>query len=91
MHDGALESTGAAILAQETMEQTKHRGGLYSMPRPLGKPCAAALDGIILLGGEVAAKDLTADSKLVPNFPSALGVQMIAALTYFSGICGPKF
>jgi hypothetical protein len=48
MHDGALESTGAAILAQETMEQTKHRGGLYSMPRPLGKPCAAALDGIIL-------------------------------------------
>jgi hypothetical protein len=48
MHDGALESTGAAVLAQKTMEQAKHRGGLYSMPRPLGKPCAAALDGIIL-------------------------------------------
>jgi hypothetical protein len=48
MHDGALESTGAAILAQETMEQAKHRGGLYNMRRPFGKPCAAALDGIIL-------------------------------------------
>ena len=26
----------------------------------------------------------------IPNFPSVLGF-MIAALTYFSGICGPKF
>jgi hypothetical protein len=26
----------------------------------------------------------------VPNFPSALGF-MIAALTYFSGVCGMKF
>ncbi len=47
MHQGTLESARNAVLGQETMEQAKHRGGLYSMPRPFGKPCAAALDGIV--------------------------------------------
>jgi hypothetical protein len=47
------------------------------MPRPFGKPCAAALDGIVPQSGEAAAKGLTADLKLI-RYPRSLAATLAA-------------
>jgi len=82
-----------AVMGQKTMEQAKHRRGL-NVPRPFGKPCAAALDGIVPQppqpqgSREVEARFATAARVLqtVPcSYPAPAGGQKEYGLTNFGG------